>query len=290
MHISITTISCILRRADADEDADVVRRADSTHVGAIARGILLSVAIVCFAAPLAASAQDAHGGCLPADLYRAAADLTTGLDDSGDVVAAACRDWPFDPALRLSAVAFATGAHDESRGGRPIELVIGVRRGAELVAATTSDASEDASVRWSEGALAIDTARYDLAPGRRAFGVIERTGYSPRCAEGSADNRLTLFVIDGASLRPVLNLFLTHGLTLQGGCFSEQEVIERNATITIALADGAHNGFRDLSIRADIAGADATTYTAVVAYDGERYDLSDWESGFERVFYASLHR
>ena len=58
-------------------------------------------------------------------------------------------------------------------------------------------------------ALAIDTARYDLAPGVRAFGIDQHqsTPHSAAADNYSGTER-TLYVQEGATLRPVLAYYL----------------------------------------------------------------------------------
>lgn len=225
--------------------------------------------------------------CDAADITAAATQLSAPVDAAAPI-ASACRHWPWRPAWRLSAVAFEAAPYDEDWGGRRIGLAVAVHDGARRIASYVVEEQEDASIRWGEDALWLDTARYDLAEGLRAFGVVQRTGYSPPCAEGRRTGTLTLYVIDGDTLRPVLGMDMTRTLTLQGGCYSGIDTVQQEASISIELADATTHGFRDLWISADIRGPSPRRFRAKVVYNGNRYDTRDWEQAFDAIYYAPV--
>lgn len=254
------------------------------HVFRIA---LMCAAMLGLAAAASASAQTEQT-CLAAEIETAARQLPTPVDADAALIASACRHWPWRREWRLSAVAFETAPYDEAWGGRRIGLALAVHDGAGRIARYTVEEQEDASIRWGEDALWLDTARYDLVEGLRAFGVIQRTGYSPPCADGHRTGTLTLYVIAGDTLRPVFGMDMARTLTLQGGCYSEADTVQQEASISIALADTTTHGFRDLWISADIRGPAPRRYRAKVTYNGDRYDTRDWEEAFDAIYYAPL--
>jgi len=110
---------------------------------------------------------------------------------------------------------------------------------------------EDASIRIYGAGLGIDTARYNLAPGVRAFGVRMDIGHSPHCAEGGESNYLSLFIEENNRLRPVLkDLAMSSWQITEGsgsGCGNTDyttDTVER----TLELADTATHGWRDLQV------------------------------------------
>jgi hypothetical protein len=105
-----------------------------------------------------------------------------------------------------------------------LDLYVSVfnRKTGKLVSTYTHKVYQDASVQVSSESLSIDTARYDLAPGIRAFGVRFDSAANPSgAAEAWYDDYLTLFVSDAGKLRPVLG---TGGL--DGGVAMEYVNIE----------------------------------------------------------------
>ena len=249
-------------------------------------GLLCAAMLGLPVAASVASPPEQTQTCLAAEIEAAAQQLPTPVAANDTLIASACRHWPWRPAWRLSAVAFETTPYDEGWGGRRIGLALAVHDGTRRIARYTVEESEDASIRWSDDALWLDTARYDLVDGMRAFGVIQRTGYSPPCADGHRTGTLTLYLIEGETLRPVFGMDMARTLTLQGGCYSEVDTVQQEASISIALADTTTHGFRDLWISADIRGPAPRRFRAKVSYNGDRYDTRDWEQAFDAIYYA----
>lgn len=106
----------------------------------------------------------------------------------------------------------------------------------------------DSSIRINSGSLRLDTARYNLAPGVRALGVRMSIGHSPRCAEGSESDYLTLFIEVGAKLRPVLKNMamsawsLIEGLPCNNGeGASVNDNIQRSIVVLPSVTEGWHD-------------------------------------------------
>lgn len=87
--------------------------------------------------------------------------------------------------------------------------------------------------------IAIDTARYVVAPKRRAFGV--RVVYSLNPWEETED--LSLFLSDGIKLNRVLSEFPV-SISYSRGCFFDGYTTKRQ----IALSQTLTNGFYDLIV------------------------------------------
>ena len=149
---------------------------------------------------------------------------------------------------------------------------------SKLRSVLTGTIAEDAAMRVGQGSLRIDTARYDLAPGVRAFGVdISSQAPGPRCADGGFGPLRTLFVQDGASLRPVLaSVVLTTWRRVSGSaCADSDDAIIENTATTIAVAPQARNGFADLVLASTVDGHAAPRLRTVLHYDGHLYGAKD---------------
>ncbi len=113
---------------------------------------------------------------------------------------------------------------------------------------------EDATTRISQFSLQLDTARYNLAPGVRALGVRMNIGYGPRCAEGGENNYLSLFIEEGAQLKPVLkDLPMSMWTITQGsnGCGSSDAAYTMDSVaLTLTVSSSVTNGWRDLEVTA----------------------------------------
>ena len=113
-------------------------------------------------------------------------------------------------------------------------------------------------------ALRIDTARYDLAPRVRAFGIDQ---YQSAPHSAAADNysgtQRTLVVQEGPVLRPVLEYYLDTSHHGQG------------STWTIAIGRKASHGFADLVVTRTVDaardGAPVVHERSVLHYDGVSY-------------------
>ncbi|WP_210299568.1 MULTISPECIES: hypothetical protein [Rhizobium] len=146
------------------------------------------------------SATNADDGTL---LFEGATlTLAKGDGVDGDPHAVICRVWPAQPQLTLIAVPLMTEQSDSENEG-DIELLVvdstnlQVRQRLRLDGLMSDDAFRVRSV-------AFDTARYQLAPKRTAFGLrVSRDGSSR--ANPFGETTLWLFSIEGDRLKPVLD-------------------------------------------------------------------------------------
>lgn len=152
-------------------------------------------------------------------------------ENSSPVVDETCRTWPYDSNLVLSAIVYSAdlalsrSPQAASADADVLDLYVSVfnRKDGKLVSTYTHKVYQDATVQVSQESISIDTARYDLAPGIRAFGVRFNSAANPSgAAEAWEDDYLTLYVSDGGVLRPVLG-----DGSLDGGISMEYVTIEK---------------------------------------------------------------
>lgn len=198
-----------------------------------------------------------------------------------DVVASDCRAWPFNPAIDVLAVALDPEHGRREPGERALRLVVAqVANGADIQAQQHSVLEEDALLVVGEESLRLDTARYDLAPGIRAFGVVVNS-LSPgaACPDRKWDDELTLYARDGKALRPV---FATWRWVSQGNsrdmCREPGEAEHfASADITLSMGAGVSHGYADIVAHARIDAYEgdtqlpARTVSKVFHYDGRTY-------------------
>jgi hypothetical protein len=196
------------------------------------------------------------------------------------VVAQASKVWPHDPNVLLAALAY--GKREDDRRTLVVAMVdAGTRR---VLSDYVVPLREDAVLRFLPYSLDIDTARYQLAPDVRAFGVRFESFSTVDCPDRLAKDELTLFVPNGAVLRPVLPRLATSRLLAKAGCFGgsgAQQLVYDDATLTVAVAPAASNGLADLVVTARIQQvtgmvdphAPARQERVTLRYDGSAYRL-----------------
>lgn len=212
-------------------------------------------------------------------------------ENPGEVIAIVCKGHPQRRDVTIVALFHVLvdqrGEQRDDVSGFVAALVDAKRRVALSLYRATVEG--DASIRVGGGSLWLDTARYDLAPGVRAFGVRMDIGYSPRCAEGGTSQYLSLFVPDGNRLRPVVQSQPTQGWQVlewdtdaNSGACTQARV--DTTTLSFALRRSATNGWRDLDLIATTEPGAAeeqgthsrrlktsTARLATLRYDGLRY-------------------
>ncbi|PBJ83033.1 hypothetical protein CMZ84_00250 [Lysobacteraceae bacterium NML93-0399] len=247
-------------------------------------------------AALSAHAAPPRDPCAAQTLYALTHAGLVPAGDDAPLVAQACRVWPYDTALELAAVAYALPDSGKP-GERALRLVVAVLDAddAQVLSSKVSELDEDAGFALGEGGLLLDTARYDLVPGDRAFGVVVRnTARGPSCPDRRYNDALTLYLRDGDALRPVVETHLDFWARVAGEPCSwarDQLLVTEEAAFTLAVLPTARHGMADLRVQADVvrlesvAGSDLDTQTRrretrTVRYDGHRYDTGVLENGF----------
>lgn len=204
--------------------------------------------------------------------------------DYGEPFAVTCKTWPAQPGLLLAAIPLMqdTPNQDDGHTGDLRLLVLDssslkIRHDIRLEGLMSDDA-----VRLTN--VAFDTARYDLAPGRRAFGLrISRVGASR--ANPFDETSLRLFDIGPKGLAMVLD-----GLTASrsGGEWDTNCAGRFNSrAVTLSMADTVTQGYRDIvtsesyeSSRAAVVRGDCEEKVVdkgktprTLKFDGQRYPI-----------------
>jgi hypothetical protein len=171
------------------------------------------------------------------------------VENGGLVIAAVCKAWPVGKPRTIAAIAYDAGVEYEKR---LLVALLDPSTGTVL-AAYSGSIDEDATMNVEANSIRIDTARYDLAPGVRAFGIDVESGYTPGCVEGGMGPRRTLFIQEGKVLRPVLeNLYLSSWRFVKNDMATcgpgADTAITETTSYGIGIGKTVTNGFADLRI------------------------------------------
>lgn len=158
---------------------------------------------------------------------------------------AICRVWPAHPELTLAAVPLMT--HQENPNDNHIgDLALLV------LDSTTLEVKQRLLLpeRMSDDAfritgIALDTARWKVAPNQTAFGLhVTRNGSSR--VNPFSDDALSLYVIENNQLRTLLKGILLEDNSGEwdGNCAGEFNDIKR----TLAIDSSSHKGFADIRV------------------------------------------
>lgn len=219
------------------------------------RGFLRCIPLTALAAAPLAYANEAQ----PCDDATVTA-VSSWAHAEGDLVsfsetdaASACKAMPGAPDTTIAAMAFfPKGADPANREpGTKLQVVALLRHG-HVIAGTRENVEEDIAFQIDD--YTIDTARYVLAPGVRAFGVRVTSATSgPKCADTGANDFLTLWIEDGKKLRAVMGTNLSGRNNLVGvpACSNGDGVLE-DADITVAVEKSTTHGFADLTLVAKV--------------------------------------
>lgn len=200
------------------------------------------------------------------------------VENGGILVSGACKRWPNDNGKIIAAFAFDAGVEYEK------QLIVALvdTTKTQIISSYNSTMEEDAATEVNSYSLKLDTARYILSKRTRAFGL--RTNISKdRCTyDGGSGDELTLFVVDGERIRPVLGLTMSQWEYGRGNrCSGGREVSRKEANLFISIEPTASNGFADLLITAK--GNDGKAPLRVkITYDGTHYELDSWQKAFNQ--------
>lgn len=170
--------------------------------------------------------------------------MAPSTDNGGLVVAGICKPWPTSSSRTIAAFAYDGGAADEK------ELLLAVVEGPNnrVIASYKRIIPEDAITEVSSYSLKLDTARYTLSNQTRAFGLRMST-FRDRCGyEGGFDDELTLFVVDGQTIRPVLTEMMSHWSYGRGSRCGGEDVARIDARVSISVEPTTSNGLADLRL------------------------------------------
>lgn len=157
---------------------------------------------------------------------------------------AICRVWPAQPELTLAAVPLMSQEKIDYGHNGDLELLVlnSVTLEVKQRLLLPERMSDDA-IRIT--GIALDTARWKVAPGQTAFGLhITRSGSSRVNPIG--EDALSLYVIENNQLRLVLKgIALTaNSGEWDGNCAGEFNDIKR----TLAIGSSSHKGYADIRV------------------------------------------
>jgi hypothetical protein len=242
----------------------------------IVRPGLAGAALACLLLQAAHAAESCPGN-VAAAVAQSAATVPRKKGNEGQVVAAACKLWPYDGKTLLSAIVFST---DDEEVKKLVVAMLDARSG-RVVASYEREVGEDASVQFGENSLGIDTAPYQLAKDVRAFGVRFRSAaHGASCADGAWEDELTLFVRTADSLQPVLRGLPMSRWHAVKGCLGQADgLVFDKARLSLGIAPTSSHGLADLTVTARITRESAAddaigkpkTEQTTLRYDGDAY-------------------
>jgi hypothetical protein len=178
-------------------------------------------------------------------------------ETGGSVVSSVCKLWPYRQNTMLVAFAYDEGVEDEKT-----IVVATLDKAMRVTSHYKETIGEGVGHRYGPDSFVLDTARYDLAPGVRAFGLRFRSfGPGASAANSYSSDYLTLFVQEEKTLRPVFADHMEYQNALSGliGFPTGHEFIESGIK-SISISKSSTNGYADLII------------TDTITYDGEEED------------------
>ena len=211
-----------------------------------------------------------------------------GDDKYGDIVDITCKPHPKDSNHTI--IALFSENHDEDSTAsdnqeREFSLIVAVAdlNKKSILNIFKTNYQEDATTRISEYSLKIDTARYNLAPNVRAFGVRANISYSPRYADGGDSDYLSLFIEDGGKLKRVLTDYPTSLWEIanhDSSCIDSDEgcltvVTSRYVSIAPSITNGLHDltitSISQLDCDQNCTKSDSTTAKSILKFRNNQY-------------------
>jgi hypothetical protein len=234
------------------------------------------LALACLALPFLALAETAQQTCEPGVYQILAKELLTPAlkvsieTEPGNVVASACKLWPYKPHLLIAVVVF-----DESKEFEK-QLVIALidRRTGRVNSNFRSATPDDNFYKIDDHSFVIDTSPFQLAKSTRAFGVrFRNAAVGPSSPDQTASEFFTLYIPSGASIAPVYSIALSQQMALRGVISTMYPgAVWEDAEISLATTKKLSNGLLDIEAKAKIS---------VVANDLDDVDFKDRKNRIE---------
>ncbi|MGY3295649.1 hypothetical protein ACVWY1_000067 [Pseudomonas sp. TE6288] len=231
--------------------------------------------------PLLLAPMIAWGDCTQ-HLQTWAQDLHPTLELATEFVV--CKVNPADASQVLAVLPLMVNVDEYGQGDYGLDVLVADAASGKVIAHSYQEAAiASDAVRFS--GLTLDTARYQVAPGLRAFGVrISHTGSSRVNPFGS--ETLNLYVTDGSQLRQIMGQLVVSESNGEwdGVCAGEFGETKR----TLAIGKPGKDGFSRLRVtevstgrQAILKGEDdceemevkSRTKTFSLDYDGGRYGV-----------------
>ncbi|WP_322091881.1 PA3715 family protein [Paraburkholderia bannensis] len=159
---------------------------------------------------------------------------------------AVCKIWPADEALTIAALPVQNASDNDDGGSIDVDvLVASTATGAVVAHQFQAAAIQVESGHFFDG-IEIDTARYQLTPTQRAFGVrLKASGGYP--ADMSGVTTLSLYLLDGSRMRTVLDRLKASEWNASRGSACSSESSDTKRTIAVGAAQA--NGYAPLKIQ-----------------------------------------
>lgn len=206
--------------------------------------------------------------------------VTLAIGPNDGIRAGACKLWPDDKTKMLVAIAFEPATQEPGSQEMQIPYYVALVNAEtfQVLSRYKSVIEQDAATDIHENSLWLDTARYFLKPGTRAFGLRVQS-FHDRCTyEGGFDNALTLFVIDGFTIRPVLQGLYLSSWRYEGNRCGDGEVSEKRVDLTLSVEPTRTNGYADLLVTA--RSSDNKKWTTKMRYNGKQYSPIPYAGSF----------
>ncbi len=212
-----------------------------------------AVLVLCAVVSCGSAAQAGANTCTAATLDIVQRELRSAdlsLQDGGNTVSAACKPWPYQANALLVALAYDAGVQDQ----RALLVALVDEKSKRVLSSRQSVIDEDAAVQVGPESLKLDTARYQLADGVRAFGVrFTSAARGPSCGDAYWNDELTLYLPQGAQLQPVLGLHTYRQQWIKGCPAATSKALWEDAQLTLRVAGTQSHGLRDLIVAAQIS-------------------------------------
>lgn len=263
-----------------------------------ARSAFCSIALICIGLSQPVQAQSASVSVkqlCSQDLISVAGD-SLGMKDfsygnSGAIIAEACKVWPRDEAITLVAIAYRAPSDDVLNLG-----VAMIGNGRNMVIASYKEVlGKQADIQLERGGLSIDTARYDVTKGTRAFGVDVTRGRVKDRRESGLGRVRNLYMLDGDQIRPLIKgFYLSYRRHAPGSNLdwisSENSgmayaPVTETITLKIAIGKSLTNGYFDLSVFSvssydDGSESNRVPFQYELKYDGKQYPLDEMNRAY----------
>jgi hypothetical protein len=263
-----------------------------------ARNSFCSIALICMGLSHSVQAQSASVStkqlCSPGIVGVVGESLEIedfSYGNGGVIVSDVCKVWPKDEAITLAAIAYRATSEDV------LNLAVAmINNGSNKVIASYKEMlGKQTDIQLGRGGLSIDTARYDVTKGTRAFGVDVTRGTIKECGESGLGRVRNLYVLDGNEIRPIVKGFylsywrFAPGSNL-GWVNSETAVMDttpaiETITLKIAIKKSLTNDYFDLSIFSVSAYDDGyksnrEPFQYELKYDGKQYPLNEMSKAY----------
>ncbi|MDF9616337.1 hypothetical protein P5705_01660 [Pseudomonas entomophila] len=197
---------------------------------------------------------------------------------------AVCKVNPADNSQVVAALPMMEGVDEDGHGDYGLEVLVADAVSGKILAHSYQHAAIISDAMRFSG-LVLDTARYQVAPGLRAFGVrISHSGSSRVNPYGS--ETLSLYVNDGSQLRLIMGHLVVSESQGEWDGFCAGDF--RETKRTLAIGKPGREGFTRLRVTEVSTGSqsmlrgeddceeikgDSRTTVFSLDYDGSRYDV-----------------